>query len=544
MAGPAKLLKRITLLTRLTKLFCFFSNSCYLSLKKFYISLAIILSIFLALDIYLGLIFGGPEGGTYDLVMKYRFNSPAPAEQVVIIDIDEKSLAAMAPEYGRWPWARSLFGEVLASLEYEQPKAIIFNILMTDPDTNNKESDLIFQEVTTDLKKTIFPFVRLNQENDAISKVKLSDLKDSSIEDKNDSTVAVLLPFLKPMQESMGISNLLQDDDGSIRKYAFLFEDEKFKYPSLVKKAIDIQNQDLKAPDNFYVNWRNKKGSYKRVSFSDFFNYLQGQNESFNFDFKDKYIVIGSSAPGIANLKATPMNINTDDNFIIANAVDDVLNDSYIRLVPNYINFIVGLITIFLTSLLFIKRADDVNEDIIFGIYQAIVIGVMFLLINYTPIFADFSGAVTFGLIYFAVAKVFATLSDRSLYGAKEHIESLLDENINSFAIIPFNVEKVDKKNKEALFTDLVSSYGVKSCFMNQNNFVENKVSELMNNFGCFLIFSEKSSKIFIKEIDSMLKKYPDYDQSESYTINKKLEFDDLKIDINKKILAALIKVN
>jgi hypothetical protein len=41
-----------------------------------------------------------------------------------------------------------------------------------------------------------------------------------------------------------------------------------------------------------------------------------------------------------------------------------------------------------------------------------------------------------------------------------------------------------------------------------------------------------------------MLKKYPDYDLSESYAINKKLEFDDLKIDINKKILAALIKVN
>ena len=108
--------------------------------------------------------------------MQYRLTSPEPSNYIVILDIDERSLSIMAKDFGRWPWPREVFAEVLGSIESENPKSIIFNILITDPDLKNINGDKILDEITSYTEKTVYPITRLSAENDSESQLTLARL--------------------------------------------------------------------------------------------------------------------------------------------------------------------------------------------------------------------------------------------------------------------------------------------------------------------------------------------------------------------------------
>ena len=88
------------------------------------------------------------------------------------MDIDEGSLEAMAKEYGRWPWPRQVFAEFMENLEEQKPRAIVFDILFSDPDVNNPDSDDYFNEVVAATDNTFFPMLRLSSQNDELSQIK------------------------------------------------------------------------------------------------------------------------------------------------------------------------------------------------------------------------------------------------------------------------------------------------------------------------------------------------------------------------------------
>jgi CHASE2 domain-containing sensor protein len=58
----------------------------------------------------------------FDLMVRNRLHVAKPATDIVIVDIDEKSLAAMAPDYGRWPWPRQVLAEFVEKIEAQQPR--------------------------------------------------------------------------------------------------------------------------------------------------------------------------------------------------------------------------------------------------------------------------------------------------------------------------------------------------------------------------------------------------------------------------------------
>src|SRR3546814_15849777 len=78
----------------------------------------------------------------------------------------------MAEEYGRWPWPRQVFGGFLENIEAQHPQAVVFDVLFSDADIYNPDSDAYFNEVIADTDNTFFPFLRLPQAHDELSQVK------------------------------------------------------------------------------------------------------------------------------------------------------------------------------------------------------------------------------------------------------------------------------------------------------------------------------------------------------------------------------------
>lgn len=71
------------------------------------------------------------EAWTYDVRASLRAN-PKPSEQIVIVGVDEESLTRI----GRWPWPRSVIGELLDILRESGAKVIGVGFVFSEPDQN------------------------------------------------------------------------------------------------------------------------------------------------------------------------------------------------------------------------------------------------------------------------------------------------------------------------------------------------------------------------------------------------------------------------
>jgi len=98
----------------------------------------------------------GMKNKTYDRIMKSRVHHPAADRDIVIIDIGEPALAAMAADYSRWPWPRSTMGELLQGIEAQKPKAIVFDVTFRDPDVFNPDGDKFFRDAIAATSNTFF----------------------------------------------------------------------------------------------------------------------------------------------------------------------------------------------------------------------------------------------------------------------------------------------------------------------------------------------------------------------------------------------------
>jgi adenylate cyclase len=334
-----------------------------------------------------------------DTILKTRWASPKPSPSILIVDIDERSLAALAPEYGRWPWARSVLADGLDRLSQEGAKAVLFNVLITDPDKYNPDADSALEAAAAMFPNVAYPLVRLNKDNDDGSQLKVSELlKHTGDSNRNDdSTVAVLLPLFEPMLRTVGVSNQLPDADGIVRRYPVIWSDNRLTMPSIVTRTLAIGgDKNLPVPETITLNWRNKGDArYKRVSFSDLLKFPAGAPEL--AAFKDAYVVLGVSAPGLGMTKPTAVSSLEDDNEILANALDDTLHGTYLRVMPPWLVLMIELGAVWSLVWFGIGRSWSPLLTKMFLLVQSGAASVTMITASYTHYLIDLSGPMAFG---------------------------------------------------------------------------------------------------------------------------------------------------
>jgi adenylate cyclase len=80
-----------------------------------------------------------------------------PIPDIVIVDIDEASLARLQDSAGRWPWLRAVHVELLARLLPQQPRAVIFDILFAEPYVFRPDSDEHFRAAVRNQARVYLP---------------------------------------------------------------------------------------------------------------------------------------------------------------------------------------------------------------------------------------------------------------------------------------------------------------------------------------------------------------------------------------------------
>ncbi len=353
-----------------------------------------------------------PKAST-DWVLKHRFSGPAPSENVLIVDIDERTLATLAPQHGRWPWSRDVLADGLQKIMDHGAKAVLFNVMLSDPDKANPDADAAMDATALMNPAVAFPLIRLNPKNDGQSQLRVDQIAGSALSATHPEgkTVAVILPMFSSMQGRLGVANQKPDADGIIRNYPLRWAEDSYTLPSLVQRSAELGGADLSmVPASISLNWRNKKDRYTRLSFSDLLD------EQLKPDavarFKGAYVVLSLSAPGLGQTKATAVASIEDDGEILATAMDDALHGTYLRMMPNFAVYAINLLTIWGLVWLSSKRLKSSVFNTSFAVLELVLLGITLLSASYSNYLIDLSDSMSLGLIVFSVIKLIQNLDD------------------------------------------------------------------------------------------------------------------------------------
>ncbi|MCS6765229.1 MAG: CHASE2 domain-containing protein [Candidatus Protistobacter heckmanni] len=314
-----------------------------------YVVLAILCSAFALVDLkYTGII-SLTETKIFDLLVKARLFVKKPSPDVVIVDIDEGSLQDMAKQYGRWPWPNQIFADLLTGLDRQNPKAVVFDILFSDRDTLRPESDAAFNAAVAKSSTAFFPMVRLSAENDAKSRIKTAWLPGARrLEDQPtaDSGIALILPQVPAALESgrMGFLNVYPDKDGILRRYPLRLDNDGWRFDSYaLKVARTAGAKPREDAADFLINWRGGPFTYRFLSFKDLYHGLRGDpGAKPPPELKDKIVIVGSTAPALFDIKATPVARLHPGVEILATAIDNLAAGDAIRTLPNIVPPLLG----------------------------------------------------------------------------------------------------------------------------------------------------------------------------------------------------------
>lgn len=294
--------------------------------------------------------------------------------QVVIVDIDEKSLG----EVGQWPWPRDTVASLVANLGRGGARVIGFDIVFAEPDRTSPrvlleklgsrlavalppeelDHDLILGRVLAEIP-AVLGYV-LQTTNDGLradppatpfpaAQIRL-DPAEARFEELALAPAyrAIINVEAVSQAESEGFFNVFPDIDGTVRKVPLFMQLDGIPYPALalemtriglgepvltihttgrefgnIRGILGVSLGDRVLPTDesgqTTVNFRGPAFTFPYLSAAEV---LEGRDLE---KVRDKYVLIGTSAAGLLDLRSTPFAPVFPGVEVHANLIDNIL---------------------------------------------------------------------------------------------------------------------------------------------------------------------------------------------------------------------------
>ncbi|MEN9658112.1 MAG: hypothetical protein RL571_1577 [Pseudomonadota bacterium] len=383
-------------------------------LQRFsYLSIFVLLSSLLLLD-YGWLNFSAViDDRSGDWVLEKNASRRSASPDIVIIDIDQKSLETMNEVAGSWPWPRAIHAELLSAIATHQPKAIVFDVLFNEPDTFRADSDQLFRDTVLQLHNLYLPSTLLV---DGIG-ARLADLPaiyglQKTQNAKPDARAPLLLPLVLPPETWRGgLINFKKDPDGIGRHYWVFAETQGWRIPSMPARLAADFNWPQPQGSDIRINWSQ---AHKHISYSDlYFDFNREKPQRPAHELNNKIVIIGTAAPGLQDLRPTPLSANFPGVEILATAIDNLQKGDWLQTPARGYFAPLGLA---LMAMLFFGFQRKINTLYLGGALLLITLaglGVFWLGLNrnqYWPIAA----ATAWAWVYYWLAALFAYLAEKA----------------------------------------------------------------------------------------------------------------------------------
>lgn len=403
-----------------------FRGSILKKIKLALLSLVILVGLIFAFLITYNLF----EPKAYDFMTQHVLADKLPFDKykqtygnndIVLVVIDAESIKNY-----RWPWKRELYCKIYNYFkDYTKADVIVHDALVSNLDRDNPESDKKFFKSIQEMDNLIVGFLPIVLDWEDVEFGTEYDKKFTkfAINAENKITnskygYSSIMPFPKPYFDSVknagSVSMLPGFISGNIASYAmdeifrnheYVFKYKGKIYPSAAMKAfllkkhnpnMIVSNSEIYFPElNYKIKQKttlfqsivpiryyklNSQGyTHQKYSAIDIIesydSIISGKKPKINpAEFDGKIIVLGANVPagsGLNDNKNTPIISNHPGVDIQATAIDNILHNDFIKVLPQSLNI---LITAILMMFLYgIIRVNDLFKSILMSI--SIIIG-------------------------------------------------------------------------------------------------------------------------------------------------------------------------
>lgn len=351
------------------------------------------------------------ENRLSDVFVRLQAQQLTPDPDIVIVDIDDTSLANMQDTAGSWPWPREVHGELVRGIAKQKPKAIVFDILFSEPDIFRPDSDKAFNQALKGTSNVYFPLVRRDAAMDAQGApvVQIAPLLGLQSTDHAvaDARIALLPPLaIDPAHWRVGTINFVEDADGVGRRYQLYTDAHGWLIPSLPASVAQDLGYDVPKKSDFIMAWRGNAGAFKHISYADLYADLDREHPQRAADeLKDKIVIIGTAATGLHDVRVTPMASLYPGMEILATAIDNLKNARAMRAADEMFGLGIALLLLSLLSVAFLRKLNALKIGmglvaatlaLLAGSFLAVV--QLMLLPVLTPLLMAWSAYVAFAL--------------------------------------------------------------------------------------------------------------------------------------------------
>lgn len=292
---------------------------------------------------FLGLhVLRGLENRLLDSFVRAQAAKLAPDPDIVLVAIDERSLAKMETEEqaGRFPWSRSVYAQLVKALAAQKPRAIVFDIEFVERDALRQQDDAAFAEEVAQHRNTYFPLLLLPvpKESDRIPIATLAPhLGLVKVATADPQARAALIPplILPPEEWRVGLIEFTGDSDGVGRRYLLRQLIGGWQIPSLPARVASDLGYAVPDTDEMVLAWRGGPGTFPRVSFSDLYQDFNRIKRTRPADeFAGKIVIIGADATGLHDLRVTPITSLHPGPEILGTAIENLKNGHHMERAP------------------------------------------------------------------------------------------------------------------------------------------------------------------------------------------------------------------
>jgi len=318
----------------------------------------LVTSILITSYLYLPSYFQSLDNRVRDFYFQFRGDEKA-SDAIVIVDIDEKSLAKL----GQWPWERDKVARILTNLTDAGAGIIGLDIVFAEVDKTSPKKfaqqwhlkgknlpdydDILAKTISTTptILGYMFDFDTKNTKD--APQIPAIFIQKNKIDTFMPQALGVLpnIEIIQNSAYSSGFMNNIPDESGMIRSIPMLIEFDDMVFPSLAFEMyrvamqtnkliiqynqsgiedIRLQKQHIKTDRHgrMFLNFRGKFRSYHYISASDIYD-----NKIKKEDIEGKFVLIGTSAHGLMDMRSTPMDSVIAGVELHANMIDNLLND-------------------------------------------------------------------------------------------------------------------------------------------------------------------------------------------------------------------------
>jgi len=322
------------------------------------------------------------EWKSWDWRLRSLADPQSASDEIVILLVDQQSLDFYEQEGLGWPWPRQLYAAAVQFCRTGGARAVVFDVLFTESSVYGLEDDLYFGMTLADagnIALAAFFSAREPVAGDTTGEkilqrhaIALPDYPLSKTLTRNSVTLSV--EEILSSARTVGNVSFPPDDDGIFRRLPLICSYDDHLYPVLPLAACrQLLNGSLRQETGgglslagrplpldqagrLIINYHGGVGTYRSISMADVIQSqlqldegLEPQIDPHFFD--GKTVLVGFSAPGLMDLRPTPLSSVYPGVEVHATVIDNLLAGDFIAPAPGWMTTVLILLLALLTAL-------------------------------------------------------------------------------------------------------------------------------------------------------------------------------------------------